>query len=382
MAAGQQGTMGPMIKSALSSRARQTLRVIRRHGGISRSALIRETGLTNTAVFRATEELEAAGLVRAGDTQSQGRGQPSTVMHIVPDAAFSLGLSLMTDRADVVLLDLAGEVRARRELTIAGMPRDATLDAVADFAREALAVQGVPRKRLLGLGIAISGYFVGADMVNPGHELDDWAMINLDDAVSERLDWPVMIENIGNASALGEHLFGVGAGLRSFCYVNVAAGFGAGLIVDGRVMRGHNGNAGEIAGLFHLAGRVTPNLVDLRDWLVRHGTPLDDIGALVERFDPGWPGVDAWVRDRTPDYAYLFGALRYVLDCEAVVLGGRLPRSLAQHIVDAIEWPEARLPPRRNAPAPFPALHVARLEPQMSGSLGAASLLLHRELLG
>ena len=101
-----------MKAGEISARSRIVLTAIRRHGSVSRSVLIHERGLSGTAIFRATEELAAAGLVRAGDSVAAGRGQPSTTIHIEPDAAFALGLSVMTDRADVVLLDLAGAIRA------------------------------------------------------------------------------------------------------------------------------------------------------------------------------------------------------------------------------------------------------------------------------
>ncbi|MCU6454612.1 ROK family transcriptional regulator [Sphingomonas sp. A2-49] len=364
----------------VSVRARRILGMVRQHGSVSRAILIRESGLSGTAVFRATEELEAAGLVRAGVPVVSGPGQPSTSIHIEPDAAFSLGLSVMTDRADVVLLDMAGQVRARREVTLPGMPRVAMLDAAVDFGRDALARLGIDRRRLRGLGVAVAGYFVDPGTVNPAPELEEWAMIDLDDAIARHLAMPVVVENIANAAALGERLLGIGARFESFCYVNVAAGFGAGIVVDGALMRGRHGNAGEIGGLFLSTGRVTPNLATLYHCLSRHGVRCDGISDMVARFDPDWPGVDAWLAAHQPSFSYLFGALRFTLDCEAVILGGRLPRALAQRIVDAIDWPENHWPIRRDRRAPSTVTAVAGLDPELSGPLGAAALVFHRTL--
>ncbi len=359
----------------LTPRARRVLALVRQRGSLSRSDLIRDTGLSGTAVFRATEELEAAGLLRSGETVAQGRGQPSTTMHIVADAAFSLGLSVMTDRADVVLLDLAGAVRAQRDVTAPGMARPAILDAVAAFAAEQ-----PMRDRIVGIGIAIAGFFTAPGIINPGAELDDWALIDLAETVGRSLGVPAMVENIANAAAIGERLLGVGVDHASFCYVNVAAGFGAGIVDDGQLMRGRHGNAGEIAGLFHFAGRTTPNLTDLRDTLARHGVACDSISDLVTRFEPAWSGVDAWLTAQQSSFAWLFQMLRYTLDCEAIVLGGRLPRPLAQRIVEGMIWPEVSLPSRRGVRAPSTQLIVAALDPELSAPLGAASLVLHRAM--
>ncbi|VXC99802.1 ROK family transcriptional regulator [Sphingomonas sp. 8AM] len=369
-----------MKVAAISGRGRAVLFAVRRHGRISRSALIRETELSGTAVFRATEELEAAGLVRAGEAVAAGRGQPSATIHIKPDAAFAIGLSVMTDRADAVLLDLAGNVRARREVTLPGMPRDAIIDAAAAFGIETLASLDIDRNRLKGIGIAVAGFFVAPDTVNPGAELDDWALVDLHAAASRRLGLPVAVENIAGAAAIGERLLGVGARYRSFCYLNVAAGFGAGLVVDGTLMRGRHGNAGEVAGLFALAGRTIPNLATLRACLADHGVATTGIADMVSRFDPDWSGVEAWLAEHQPSFSYLLGALRFTLDTEALVLGGRLPRELARRIIAAAEWPEDAWPARRNRRAPATMLDVASLSPDLAGPLGAASLVFHQTL--
>lgn len=364
--------------SRLSARARAALSMIRRYGQVSRSVLIRESGLSGTAIFRATEELEAAGLVRAGESVIAGRGQPSTSIHIVPDAAFSLGVSVMTDRADVVLLDLAGAVRARCEVTRPGMARDGILDAAIRFGEDYFRATGLDRRRLQGLGLAVAGYFVDPGTVNPAPALEQWALVDLDSEIARHLAMPVVVENIANAAALGERLLGAGSGYQSSCYINVAAGFGAGIIVDGELMRGRHGNAGEIGGLFLSVGRTTPNLRTLLDCLAAHGVRCEGISDMIARFDPGWPGVEIWLTEHQPSFSYLFGALRFTLDCEAIILGGRLPRILAKRIVDGIDWPENHWPIRRGRRAPATVITTAGLEPELSAPLGAAALVFHR----
>lgn len=370
------------MKEALTSRARMILGMIRRHGAVSRATLVRDTGLSGTAVFRATEELAAAGLVRIGDTVAAGRGAPSATVHIVPDAAFSLGLSVMTDRADIILVDLAGQIRARRELTRPDMPRDAILSGAATFGEQALADAGAKRDQLCGIGVAVAGYFVAPDMLNPADEIAEWGLVDLRKTIEQRLGMACQVENIASAGAVGERLLGAGAGFDSFCYVNIAAGFGAGLVLDGRLWRGCHGNAGEIAGLFPLSGRATPNLTNLRMTLAGHGVATESVADLVARFDLDWPGVAQWLTAHRADFDYFFNAMRFMIDCEAIIVGGRIPRALAQAIVDGARWPEESLPARRGRRAPATQLIVAHLEPEWSAPVGAASLLFQQTLFG
>lgn len=60
------------------------------------------------------------------------------------------------------------------------------------------------------------------------------------------LSQPVKLENDANCAALAEHLYGSGRGCRHFLYMTVSTGIGGGLIVNGELYRGSNGNAGEV----------------------------------------------------------------------------------------------------------------------------------------
>lgn len=368
-----------MTPHHLTPRARRTLAHVRRHSGVTRAWLIREMGLSGTAIFRATEELEARGLVRVGDAIADGPGQPSASIHIVPGAAFSLGLSIMTDRADVILIDLAGAVRMQRDVRVDGMGRDRILDAVDAFIADACTIVGIGRSAILGIGVGVSGFFVAPSTVNASSELDDWSLVDLEAAVSSRLGMPAVIENIASASALGERLLGAGADHASFAYLNVATGFGAGLVIDGELVRGRNGNAGEIAILFAMAGRTTPNLVSLRDAAAAHGHPFASIRDLLDHYDDSWPWLADWVEAHAPAFSFMAGVMRYVTDCDAIILGGRIPRPLAERIVAAMRWPEQIALPRRGRPAVAPLVLVASLSADHSAMLGAATLPLMRD---
>ena len=61
-----------------------------------------------------------------------------------------------------------------------------------------------------------------------------------------RFGVPAHLENDANASALAEWRFGAGRGCRNMVFLTFGTGLGAGLILDGRLYRGANGNAGEV----------------------------------------------------------------------------------------------------------------------------------------
>jgi len=364
---------------ALTPRERLILNTVRRQGETTRARLIQLSGLTGPAVFRATEDLARRGLLLIGEPVAAGRGQPSHVVRLRADACATLGLAVMTDHAEAVLMDFTGAVRARRDVGEAGMARADVVAKARAFVEDALAETAIPPDAVLGAGLAIAGFFTGAPgAVNPAKELDDWALIDLSVEVGGGLDAPVMVENIANAAAVGERMLGVGAWARSFIYLNFAHGIGAGLIVEGELARGRHGNAGEVGALLHLANLPPPSLEGLRRTLADHGVHTTGISDLVARFQLDWPGVETWVAAHAPSVSFMANAIHYTVDCDAVVLGGRLPRTLGERLAAEIAWDCRLRTPRRGIGLPLPKVVCAEVETS-AAAVGAAALLLQRD---
>jgi predicted NBD/HSP70 family sugar kinase len=365
----------PVRLTTVSARERQVLSLIRRYGPLTRSDLIRITQLPGAAVFRVTEDLAARGLLELGASVAQGPGKPSTLVTLRADALATVGLSVMTDFAEAVLLDFTGEVRAVRELTVPGMGCDAVLDRLADFINEAGPGAGFARDAIFGLGVAVAGFFVGdGARMNPAAPLDDWALKDLHAIVSNRIGLDVEIENIANAAAVGERLLGVGRWAESFAYINVAHGLGSGLILKGDLHRGRHGNAGEIGAMLDVHSDLpVPNLETLRAALAREGVETTGVTDLVTRYHDDWPGVEAWVDWAAPSFSLLASMFRQTLDCDAIVIGGRLPRALAERIVASVRWPDQTIPQRRNIGLPPPKLAPAEVATR-AAAIGAAAI--------
>lgn len=356
----------------LTIRERTLLALVREHGALSRSDLIRFLDLPGPAVFRATEDLAARGYLEIGPGVIKGRGQPSSLVSLRPDAFLSVGLSVMSDRAEAVLMDLSGAVIAADDVSAPGMAFGAVLDRLDAFVTYACAKQALPVERVGAAGIAVAGYFIGdGTKLNPSPELEDWALVDLETRATERLGIAVEIENVAAAAAVGEALLGVGLEAPSFAYLSIAAGLGCGVIVDGDLMRGRWGNAGEIGALPERLGQIKPTLERLRAVLAEHGVSTADIGDLLARYDDGWAGIDAWIAEAAPVLSQLALILHYILDLDAIVVGGRLPPALGRRLAEGMTWLDDGRETRRGVPQPKPAIRPAMLNMQ-SAAIGAA----------
>lgn len=76
--------------------------------------------------------------------------------------------------------------------------------------------------------------------------LPDWDEVHITDMLTERFGVPARICNDANACALAEWKFGAGRGTKNMVFLTFGTGLGAGLILDGKLYSGTNGNAGEV----------------------------------------------------------------------------------------------------------------------------------------
>ncbi|MDX3375167.1 ROK family transcriptional regulator [Streptomyces sp. ME02-6991-2A] len=210
--------------------------------GISRLELAERTGLTPQAVSKITARLRAEGLaVGAGLRPSTG-GKPRTVLRLVPDAQFAVGLHLDRDGLTAVLVDLAGRPVAVTTAPLDfGAPAEHVLAGAADAVRDLSAAE--PHKPVLGLGVAVPGPLDHRDgVLHRVTGFPQWDGFPLRDALAERTGLPVTVDKDTNAAAL---TLSLGEPLGDFAYLHLGTGLGAGLVLGGEVHRGARTGAGE-----------------------------------------------------------------------------------------------------------------------------------------
>lgn len=348
-----------------------------RNGGSTQPQIARHSGLSQQTVSRLVNELIGRGALLVGERRASGRrGQPSMGVEIAPEYAFSLGVALMTDAMSVLLMDFAGNVVDYDYQDMPVMSRKAVFARLAEVKERFLAKKPAARDRLVGVGVGISGYCLdGKSRYNPPAALDDWAMVPIDAVFSEALDLPAWVENDGNAAAIGESFLGAGRTYANFVYVFLAAGIGGGVISNHRLLRGTHGNGGEIGLILPWRLYQLPTLETLLQAVRRRGVEVEGISAMLSGFSPDWPGVDEWIEQSRDPLSLIASSIAALLDPEAIVLGGRLPRPLAEKVIPTIElFDDAR----RQEPRPLPRLILSQTHVDAC-AIGAAMLPLEQK---
>ncbi len=143
----------------------------------------------------------------------------------------------------VGLVDAGGRILDRRTVPT---PRDVDADALFATLTAAIDELGGPTPSARAVGVGCGGPMTaGGEAVSPLN-IPAWRGFPLRTRLAEHCGLPVWIDNDAKALARGEGRFGAAAGVRDFIAMVVSTGVGGGIVLDGRLLGGADGNAGHI----------------------------------------------------------------------------------------------------------------------------------------
>jgi glucokinase len=105
----------------------------------------------------------------------------------------------------------------------------------------------------IGIDVEIMGFGIGAPMGNINSGTIEYAgnlpwkgIIPVAEIFKKHTSLPVIITNDANAAAVGEMIYGGAKGMKNFVVITLGTGLGSGFVIDGKLVYGHNGFAGEL----------------------------------------------------------------------------------------------------------------------------------------
>jgi predicted NBD/HSP70 family sugar kinase len=230
--------------------------VLARSGPLSRAELARRTSLAPSTVSAVVRELQEERLVVEPAPEAHARarggvGRPAVLVALHRTAGVALGIDVGKRHLRVALADLGHRVLAERQQAIeADRPAGEAIALATRLVDEVLTETDSAHADVIGVGMGLPGPVhrpsgqLGDSTILPG-----WVGVSAADAMSRALGHPVEVENDASLGALGEWMWGAGAGARDMAYLKVATGIGAGLILGNRPFGGAGGTAGEIGHL-------------------------------------------------------------------------------------------------------------------------------------
>jgi predicted NBD/HSP70 family sugar kinase len=305
--------LGTNYKTAAVWNRGLAIRLLRRHGTLSRHDISRMTQLQGSTLSYIVRELLEKKLVRvAGKRESAQVGQKQVLLTLNPEMGWMLGVSLRPDVATMVLLDSAGGRIDGMQTPISG-PIETFPGQLHQALDSWLQRRGKPRGKMLGLGVAVPAV-VDADAGVVLRSIPLSAVnVPFQQMLASEFDVTTVIDHDPCYGACSEATDGAAADVSHFVYfsLNVTGStpetvrlgaYGSALYLQGQIYRGGFYGAGELSGPLAVTAVLSRS----------------DIEALADADGPMPPGlVELAVR-----VAASLGPIVNFVDVQMVVLAG------------------------------------------------------------
>ena len=162
---------------------------------------------------------------------------------------YVIGLDLGGTNSVFGIVDARGEIKATTAIKTGGF---ATVEDYVKASVEALQpiidqVGGIEKIKAMGIGAPNGNYYNGTIEFAPNLSWARNGVVPLAKLFSDQLGGiPVALTNDANAAALGEMVYGVARGMKNFIVITLGTGVGSGIVVNGQLLYGHDGFAGEL----------------------------------------------------------------------------------------------------------------------------------------
>jgi predicted NBD/HSP70 family sugar kinase len=350
-------TQSPADRYDLPESGRAVLRALALGGPSTRPHLGDALALSKPTMSSAIAELTRLDLVTSQGSARGVTGRSAVLYSVAPSAGHVLGVEAGATRVRVSAHCLDGSQIASAEEPLTQRQHNVTDETVATAARLANRV----RAEVGELHGPLRDVVIAAPTLptsEGSHGLRPDGADQLAAMLPVPADVPIEIANNVNCAAIAEHRLGVARDQHSFVYLQVGVKIGLGIVVDGNVLHGAHGAAGEIAmSPFPWSRRDVPIRAGLEEYLgsealmqrcraawPAHGDPVpDDAEALFNAAAKGSAVARQLVTQHALDIGRLVVGVMSVIDPSLVVLGGGVGQNQlvlpeVRRTVEALAW--------------------------------------------
>jgi len=161
---------------------------------------------------------------------------------------YVIGLDLGGTNSVFGIVDSRGEIKATTAIKTGGYETaedyvEACVNALQPVIEQ---VGGIDTIKAMGIGAPNGNYYNGTIEFAPNLPWAHTCVVPLAKMFSDKLGVPVALTNDANAAAIGEMVYGVARGMKNFIVITLGTGVGSGIVVNGQLLYGSDGFAGEL----------------------------------------------------------------------------------------------------------------------------------------
>lgn len=232
--------------AAMIKRDRQKkgiLKEIYKHQIISATEISRLVNLSIPTILTMLDELKQDHyILGAGPGESSGGRRPNRYM-LNPDVCYVLCIDISRYYIEISLFDLANQPVTQPKILDNGLE---TIEDILKFIKvevdNYLMLTKVDKDKVIAAGVSLPGLINSKTGISYSYlNYDEPATLLLEDV----LNMPVIVENDMQALARGELAFGLASKKNNVLCLTIGSGIGMGIIIDGTLIKGASGYAGE-----------------------------------------------------------------------------------------------------------------------------------------
>lgn len=211
-------------------------------GPASRAELARVLDVSPALMTQLTKDLLAERLLVELEQAPSSGGRPARMLGLAASAGRAVGVKVTADHVAFVEVGIDGRVLRSASEPFHALASTYLADLVTRIRHF---LSGGGDAPLLGIGVGVPGAVdqPGSGVVTAPQL--GWNAVPLGESLRSALDLPVIVENNVNALTVAERLYGRGRGRDNFLVVTIGTGVGAGMVIEGAVVRGSTGGVGE-----------------------------------------------------------------------------------------------------------------------------------------
>jgi predicted NBD/HSP70 family sugar kinase len=225
------------------------LETVFHEGPLTRPQIAERTSLSKATVGAAIDRLVRAGMIRPTGPRHGLRGR-SPIAYVVRDnAGFVVGIDIGGTNIRAAAADIFGELVFDEQHSTTKHGARSVAAQVMEITSRVIERARTTHERLLAFGVSTPGVVdqVTRRVTSLAYNVSPDGGFDPLELIGARFNVPVLIENSVNLAAIGESSHGLAHGVSTFAFVAIGAGVGMGLVIDGKLVEGAHGAAGEIA---------------------------------------------------------------------------------------------------------------------------------------
>ncbi|MEM1221863.1 MAG: ROK family transcriptional regulator [Verrucomicrobiota bacterium] len=325
------------------------LNQLRTNGPMSRAMIAASLGLTRATVSNIVKDLLQVSVVSETEYNERGTGRPGLLLNLNPDCGSMIAVDVNLDHFAVVLTNVGQDILWRdRSPLLRNAAPDQVMERVVKLVEHAVKLSAKRNLRCYGICVAWAG-LVDRDRGELAYgPTSGWEHVPLKRHWESRFKVPVYVENEAHAGAIGVHHFGPRPGVRNLVYLSLGVGLGAGVYVDGVLLRGKQGFAGQVGHTHFLDNGVRCGCGKQGCWVTEIGasgierkltaagftipgkvnSSVDWVDLIFEQAQAGNPKVLLVLREVGSQLGAGAALLVQTFNPSMIVIGGRLGRAM------------------------------------------------------